>query len=60
MAKSITRCDSLNTPTVLLENMRQFWLGFLENIASVLRSLSKNVPAFFENNLRTSLRTHVV
>jgi hypothetical protein len=60
MAKSMTRCGGLNTRAALLENMRQFWLGLIENTAGVLRSFSKNVLAFSENNLRTPLRTHVM
>jgi hypothetical protein len=60
MAKGMTRCSSLLTSATLLESLRQFWLGFIENIAGVLLTFSKSVLAFSEDNLRTSLRTHVM
>jgi hypothetical protein len=46
MAKSMTRCGGLNTRAALLENMRQFWLGFIGNIAGAPRTFSRNVLAF--------------
>jgi hypothetical protein len=60
MAKSMTRRSGLITPAALLENMGQFWLGFIESIAGALLTLSKNVLAFSENNLRTLLCAHAV